>query len=203
MYVVSTLCMCVCVYLCICVQRAGVWIVCVWGGGVCIVSLGEKVLALRIRYRDYIIWTTHQGTEFIVTTSVLRHIMSHSCVCPHTHYRHTQCVCACVCVCGQCVCVCVCVDSICVFVCGHSACVCGFSERMGKNILQEIDRNRQMVGGVFHVHGQVNGEILLNPLITTHRTIKRQPPYFFRSDEVSIRSKAPYSATSRSVLLPP
>ena len=47
--------MCVCVCVC-CVVSC------------CVASVGEKVLARRIRHRDYTIWTTHQGIESRVTT---------------------------------------------------------------------------------------------------------------------------------------
>ena len=40
-------CVCVCVCLCECA---------------CVVSVDEKVLAQRIRFRDYTIWTTNQVT---------------------------------------------------------------------------------------------------------------------------------------------
>ena len=44
---------------------------------VCALSMGEQVLAQKIRYRDYTIWMTHQGTASGVTTIRLRHITSH------------------------------------------------------------------------------------------------------------------------------
>ena len=52
------------------------------------ICMGEKVLTHRIRYRDYSIWTTHQGTEFRVTnfpsqiyyvSSLVNHIMAPGC----------------------------------------------------------------------------------------------------------------------------
>ena len=75
--------------------------------------MGELVLAQRIRYRGYTIWTTHQGTESGVTNF-------------HSETYNVSCVCVCVCMCvcvaflyvWVCVCVCVCVRACaCVFAC--------------------------------------------------------------------------------------
>ena len=63
----------------------------------------SKVLAQRIRHRDYTISMTHQGTETRVTTF-------------HSETCNVSSVCLCLCLC---VCVCGCVRA-CVWVCEHS-----------------------------------------------------------------------------------
>ena len=68
-YVCVCVCVCSCEYLCVCMC------VCVC---VCVFWVhGSKVLAQSIRYRDYTISMTRQGTDSRVTTFRQRHIMSH------------------------------------------------------------------------------------------------------------------------------
>ena len=99
----------------------------------------KKVLAQSIRYHDYTIWMTPQGTESRVTTSRLRYIMCVCvCVCVYVCVSVpvsvclcvfvcvsicvSECVCVCLSVC-QCVCMCVCV-CLSVYQCVCSVCVC-------------------------------------------------------------------------------
>ena len=91
-------CMSVSVYVCVgeCV--------CVCLGGsvrrsqcVCDLSVGEKVLARRIRYGDYTIWMTHQETESRVTA--FRSETYNVSSVPKSLCSKTVCVCLYMCVC--------------------------------------------------------------------------------------------------------
>ena len=104
---------CVCVRVCICVCACARVCVCVC---VCFGCKGKKVPAQRIRYRDYTIWITLQGTESRLTTFRLRHIISHrsrsrsvirvflsvphlmapECSTSRPHHGGLECVCVCV-----------------------------------------------------------------------------------------------------------